>query len=218
MIFLAPFALLVLGGFSALVLVLLWVKTAIRERRLIAPFTPGEGALALSALLLSVGAATVAGLMVVRLGLGDAVSLGGAMLPMSAGKAAGWRSVWYSNAETQQRLKDGLTKAGIPFKTRMEGGKEYVSWAPEHDAAAEKISQQARDGDIQAPRRSIAFGTAEMQKEFVAWLAKRKIKSTVVVRDGKEYVNWDDPTEPKAMMDAFIAERASRCPKTKAKC
>src|SRR5204863_1278214 len=118
----------------------------------------------------SVGAATVAGLMVLRLGLGDAVSLGGAMLPMSAGKSAGWHSVWYSNAETQQRLKDGLTKAGIPFRTRMERGKEYVSWPPEHDAAAEKISEQARDGDLQAPRRSIAFGTAEMQKEFIAWL------------------------------------------------
>jgi len=223
MIFLAPFALLVLGGFSALVLVLLWVKTAIRERRLIAPFTPGEGALALSALLLSVGAATVAGLMVVRLGLGDAVSLGGAMLPMSAGKAAGWRSVWYSNAETQQRLKDGLTKAGIPFKTRMEGGKEYVSWAPEHDAAAEKISQQARDGDIQAPRRSIAFGTAEMQKEFITWLDKRGVKSAIVPRDGKQYVEWVETAETREIFEAFLKERSKDCKgakqsKTKAKC
>ena len=220
MVFLAPFALLVLGGISVVLLVIVWLKTALRARALLAPFTPAEGALALSALLLTMGGATVAGLMIVRLGIDNAVSLGGAMLPMSAGKSAGWRSVWYSNAETQQRLKDGLTKAGIPFRTRTEGGKEYVSWPPEHDAAAEKISEEARNGDIQPPRRSIAFGTAEMQKEFIAWLDKRGIKSAIVPRDGKQYVEWVETAETREIFEAFLKERSKDCKgaKQKAKC
>ena len=218
MLFLAPFALMVLGGVGVLLLVALWLKAAIRARRLAGPFGPIEGAIALSSLLMVVGAAAVSGWMVARLGLGQAVSLGGAMLPgvaSSGGRQVGWRSVWYSNAETQQRLKDDLAKAGIPFKTRMEGGKEYVSWPPEHDAAADRIQEQARNAD---QPRGIHFGSSDMQKEFVAWLAKRRIKSDIVVRDGQEYVTWDDPAEPKVMMDAFIAARPSKCPKQKAKC
>jgi len=215
MVFLAPFALLALGGLSAILLVVLWLKSAVRGRRLIAPFTPAEGALALSSLILVVGAATTSGLMIARLGFGEAVSLGGAMLPMAGGPRVGWRSVWYSNPETQQRLKDGLAKAGVPFKTRIQEGKEYISWQPEHDAAAEKIQQEARNFDIPP---GIHFGSSETQKEFIAWLAKRGIKSAIVLRDGKEYVRWDDATEPKQMMDAFIADRPSKCPKQKAKC
>ena len=214
MVFLAPFALLALGGVSVLLLVAVWLRTAIRGRALIARFSAAEGALALSALLLTMGGATVAGLMIVRLGIDNAVSLGGAMLPMSAGKSAGWRSVWYSNAGTQQRLKDGLAKAGIPFRTRMEGGKEYVSWPPEHDAAAEKVQEEARNADVPL---GIHFGSSEMQKEFVAWLAKRKIKSDIVRRDGQDYVTWDTPASAKELMDAFIADQP-KCPKQKAKC
>lgn len=223
MVFLAPFALLAFGGVSVLLLVAVWLKAAIRARALLAPFSAAEGALALSALLLTMGGATVAGLMIVRLGLDNAVSLGGAMLPMSAGKSAGWRSVWYSNAETQQRLKDGLTKAGIPFRTRTEGGKEYVSWPPEHDAAAEKISEEARDAGMRTeslPRRSIAFGTAEMQKEFIAWLDKRGIKSAIVPRDGKQYVEWVETAATRDILEAFLKERSKDCKgaKQKAKC
>lgn len=214
MVFLAPFALLALGGVSVVLLVAVWLRTAIRARALIAPFSAAGGALALSALLLTMGGATVAGLMIVRLGLDNAVSLGGAMLPMSAGKSAGWRSVWYSNGETQQRLKDGLAKAGIPFRTRLEGGKEYVSWPPEHDAAAEKIAETVRNMDATS---GISFGSAETQKQFVAWLAKRSIKSDIVRRDGKDYVTWDTPASAKELMDAFIADQP-QCPKQKAKC
>ena len=220
MIFLAPFALLVMGGLAAILLVILWLKTAIRERRLIAAFSPAEGALALSALLFTVGAATAAGLWIARLGFGEAVSLGGAMMPLSGGPKPGWRSVWYSNAETQQRLKDGLTKAGIPFRTRTEGGKEYVSWPPEHDAAAEKISEEARSGPVTPAKRSIAFGTAETQKEFVTWLTKRGIKSAIVPRDGKQYVEWEETAETREIFEAFLKERSRDCKdaKAKAKC
>jgi hypothetical protein len=218
MLFLAPFALMVLGGVGVLLLVVLWLKAAIRARRLVGPFGPIEGAIALSSLLMVVGGAAVSGWMVARLGLGEAVSLGGAMLPITSGRQVGWRSVWYSNAETQQRLKDGLSKAGIPFRTRMEGGKEYVSWPPEHDAAAEKIQQDARDGDLQPPKRSIAFGSAEMQKEFVAWLDKRGIKSAIVPRDGKQYVEWVETPETREIFEAFLKERSKDCRKAKAKC
>jgi hypothetical protein len=218
MVFLAPLALVALGGVSVLLLVVLWLKTALRGRRLIAPFGPVEGALALSALLFTVGAAAVSSLWIARLGMGEAVSLGGAMLGAPSSPRMGWRSVWYSNAETQQRLKDGLAKAGIPFKTRMEGDKEYVSWPPEHDAAADKISEEARNRDVEPPKRAIAFGNAETQRQFIAWLDKRGIKSAIVPRDGKEYVEWEDTAATKEIFEAFLKERSKDCRNAKAKC
>jgi hypothetical protein len=273
MVFLAPFALFALGGLGVLVIVATWLKAAIRARRMLAPFGPIEGALALSSLLLVVGAATVTGFWVARLGLGTAAEVGGMMLPfLGSGPRPGPSSVWYSDPGMQQALKDGLTKAGIPFRARMEGGKEYVSWDHEHDAAAQKIKEAlhnrpsptrsvsysdpatqqrlkdeftragipfttstsdgkeyigwSREHDAAADRiqetlhgpRGVHLGTAEFQREFIAWLAKRKIKSAIVQHDGKDYVTWDDPRQPKEMMDAFIAERPrSKCGPDKAK-
>ena len=226
MIPLGPFVLLALGGLAAVVLVLLWLKTAIRARRLIAPFTPAEGAVALSALFLVVGAATVSGLMVARLGLGHAVSLGGAMFPMMSGRPPiGDRSVYYSDPDTRQRLKDNLTRAGIPFKVRDEGGKEYVSWSQEHDSAAEKASEEARSGglvnDPSSDSRSVHWGSPAMQKDFIAWLTRRGIKPEIVQREGKDYVNWRESASIQAVMDKFMAERgAANCKDAKksAKC
>jgi hypothetical protein len=273
MVFLAPFVLFALGGLGVLLIVATWLKAAIRARKVLAPFGPIEGALALSSLLLVIGAATVTGFWVARLGLGTAVEVGGMMIPfLGSGPKPGARSVSYGNAEMQQGLKDGLTKAGIPFRTRMEGGKEFVSWDHEHDDAAQKVqdslharpsparsvsysdpaTQQrlkdeftragipfttstsdgkeyigwSREHDAAADRiqetlhgpRGVHFGTAQFQKEFIAWLAKRKIKSAIVEHEGKEYVTWDDPRQPKEMMDAFIAEQPrSKCGPDKAK-
>ena len=216
MVFLAPFALFALGGLGALLLLVLWLRAAIRARKVLAPFGAVEGAIALSSLLLVIGAAAVSGVMVARLGLGEAVSLGGMLLPsVGKGPPVGQRSVWYSDPQMQQRLKDELAKAGIPFTTRGgTDGKEYIGWSQEHDAAAEKIQEKVRGADIPL---GIHFGSAEFQKEFIAWLAKQNIKSEIVQRDGKDHVTWDDPRSSKEMMDAFIAARPG-CPKTKAKC
>lgn len=275
MVFLAPFALMALGGLSVLLLAALWLKAAIRARRLAGPFGPIEGAVALSSLLLVLGAASVAGLWVARLGLGSAVEIGGMMMPfIGGGPRPGPSSVWYSNPEMQQGLKDGLKKAGIPFRTRMDGDKEYVSWDHEHDAAAKKVKDALHAGPSPASSvsysnpqtqqrlkdelaragipfttdsregreyvnwsrehnaaaqkiqetlhgpRGIHFGSAQSQKDFVEWLAKRKIKSAIVRHEGNDYVTWDDPRQPKEMMDAFIAARPSKCgpDKAKAKC
>lgn len=275
MVFLAPFAVMVLGGLGVLLIVLLWLTAAIRARKALPPFGAIAGAVALSSLLMVIGAATVSALMIVRLGFGEAVSLGGMMFPVG-GPRPGPRSTWYSSPEMRQGLKDGLAQAGIPFRTRMQDGKEYVVWDHEHDDAANKVKdalharpssassvsysdpktqQRLKDELARAgipfttstgegreyvnwPRehsaavariqeglhgpRGVHFGSAAFQKDFLDWLAKRKIKSFVVQHDGKDYVTWDDPRQPKEMMDAFIAERASNCgpdkAKAKAKC
>ena len=222
MVFLAPFVLLALGGLGVVLIVVTWLKAAIRARKVLAPFGPVEGALALSSLLLVIGAAAVSGLMIVRLGLGEAVSLGGAMLPMTvSGPRPGPRSVWYSDAATQQRLKDGLTKAGIPFRTRMQDGKEYVSWEHEHDEAAQRVSEEARNTDLvnnpASNRRSVSWGSAETQKDFIAWLDKRGIKSAIVPRDGKQYVEWEEKAETREIMEAFFKDRSKDCAGAKAK-
>jgi hypothetical protein len=226
MVFLAPFALMVLGGVGVVLLIGLWLKTAVRARKLVAPFTPAEGALALSSLFLIVGAATVSGLMVARLGLGHAVSLGGAMLPMMSGgpPRAGDRSVYFSDSATRQHLKDGLTKAGVPFRVSTREGKEYVSWSQEHGGAAEKALEEAKSAgpanDPSSTHRSVSFGAADTQKDFVAWLAKRGVKSEIVRNDGKDYVNWRDSAPISEIMEAFLSERSTNCKgaKAKAKC
>jgi hypothetical protein len=137
------------------------------------------------------------------------------MFPMmSGGPRVGDRSVCYSDADTRQRLKENLTKAGVPFKVRDEGGKEYISWSQEHDSAAEKASEEARSGglpnDPSSDYRSVHWGSPATQKDFVAWLAKRGIKPEITQRDGKEYVNWRENAPIQAVMEKFMAEGGTK--------
>jgi hypothetical protein len=212
LVFLAPFVLLALGVVSSVLLVIVWLKAAIRGRRLLASFGPAEGALALSALVFTLGAATAAGFMIVRLGLGDAVSLGNAMLPI-AGVRPGERSVHFSDEATRQRLKDGLTRAGVPFRVRTQEGKEYVGWSQEHDAAAEKVLEVAKhDPGFNNPsstERRVGFGDAKSQQDFVAWLAKRGIKSDIVRSGDTDFVVWQEEREIREIMKAYWSERVA---------
>jgi hypothetical protein len=219
LVFLAPFALLIMSAVGVVLLLGAWVKAMARERKLAAPFSAGEGAVALSALILVAGSVTAAGMLVYRLGAESAVSLTGAMFPIASspgGPRIGQSSRHHSDAATQKKFKDELAKAGIPFQTRMQEGREFVSWPPEHNAAVEVIDRRidSEPGPLPAGR-AMGFGSPETHKEFAEWLSRRGVKSETVQAYGKDYLVWDEGAgEPRALMEEFFKDKAKRCKPT----
>jgi hypothetical protein len=126
------------------------------------------------------------------LGAGNAMMLSHAMLPFrSADKPiAGDRSVWYSDADKQARLKAELARAGIPFKVETREGKEYVKWADQHDAAAEAIAIRLRDGPFPKGAQT-RFQDSATQKAFVDWLTEKGVKHETVRQQGEDWLHWD---------------------------
>jgi hypothetical protein len=123
---------------------------------------------------------------------------------------AGSRSVHYSDATAQKLLKEGLTRAGIPFRTRTREGREYVVWEQQHDAAADKVVQDTRWDAVRAgiplnPRAS--FNDPAEQKDFIAWLGKRGVKYDTFKLDGRDYVAWEFRSDTPNLMDVYMAER-----------
>jgi heme exporter protein D len=186
MVPLAPFILLAFGAVSLLVLVFVWAKSVIRNRRLLGPLSQAEGAVALSTTALAVGGVLVVGYMSVVIGTGNALSLANAMLPFSAGPKAprpvGTSGTWYSDPAMRLQLKDELAKAGIPFTVSEQDGKEFVNWSQEHNAAVEAIREKIRSG----PRSggSVHFAKPETKTEFAEWLARKGVRSETITRAG----------------------------------
>ena len=216
LVFLAPFALVIMSGVGLVLLVLAWLKAVARERKVIAPLSAGEGAVAFSALILIAGAVTAAGMLVFRLGAENAVSLTGAMFPIASppgGPRIGQSARHFSDPAMQKQFKDELAKAGIAFETRMQEGREFVSWPPEHNAAVEAIDRKidAGSGPL-PPGRAMGFGTPETHREFAEWLSRRGVKSETVQAYGKDYLVWDEGAgEPRALMEEFMKEKSKRC-------
>lgn len=190
---LAPFASLAFGALSLVVLCIVWLIALARNRRLFGPLTQTEGALALAAGTFAVGGALVVVYSILMLGAGNAMMLSHAMLPFRSGDAPprmGDSSVWYSDADKQQQLKDELEKAGVPFKVETREGKEYVKWSQEHDVTAQEISRKVRDGPFPNGRQT-RFGDPAMQKEFADWLTSKGVKHQTVKQHGEEWIFWD---------------------------
>lgn len=99
------------------------------------------------------------------------------------------RSVSYSDPQMQQRLKDGLRAAGIPFKVKTQDGKEFVGWDAEHAAAAQAVDEKIKEGPLPGGRNA-HFSDAGLQKQFTDWLGEKGIQHEVVKSDGKDYVVW----------------------------
>ena len=123
---------------------------------------------------------------------------------------AGSRSVHYSDPTAQKLLKDGLSRAGIPFRVRTREGREYLVWEQQHDAAAEVVVQDTRWEAVRAgiplnPRAS--FNDPAEQKEFIAWLEKRGVKYVTFVLDGRDYVAWELRSDTANLSDVYMAER-----------
>lgn len=87
---------------------------------LAAPF----GSIALGAVVPVIGGLGVVGYSIVRLGTGEPLRMMVGWPHMDPSRVGvSTRSASYSDADTQQRLKDGLREAGIPFTVKMQDGK-----------------------------------------------------------------------------------------------
>jgi hypothetical protein len=192
MVPLAPFAALAFGALSLVVLCVVFLIALARNRRLFGPLTPAEGALAVSSAIFAVSGALVVVYAILMLGAGNAMMLSHSMLPFRSGDRPplGDSSVWYSDADKQQQLKDELEKAGVPFKVETRAGKEYVKWSQEHDVTAQEISRKVRDGPFPNGRQT-RFGDPAMQKEFADWLTGKGVKHQTVKQHGEEWIFWD---------------------------
>ena len=126
------------------------------------------------------------------------------------------RSVSYSDPSRQQRLKDGLREAGIPFTVKMQDGQEFVGWTGEHDAAAEAINQKVSAGPLPSGSRNVHIPDSGLHKEFTDWLSAKGIKHEVVQMDGKDWVVWDPAAGD--LMRQFMEGRASAACKRKPPC
>ncbi|HKX38910.1 MAG TPA: hypothetical protein VJN20_09660, partial [Burkholderiales bacterium] len=121
----------------------------------------------------------------------------------------------YGDAETQERFKQELARAGIPFEVESRDGKEWVGWTQDHNAAVEAIHLKVSEGPLPAGR-SMGFGDPAHHKEFAEWLARKGVKSETVRAYGKEYLVWEEGAgEALALMNEFHAERAKKCKEEK---
>lgn len=211
MVLLSPFLLLFLGGLSVLLLAGVWMKAALRAHRVAAPFGAAEGALALSALLFVIGGATSGGLIVARVGYGDSFSLFRAMLPLTshpAGAPRNTRSVNYPDPDTQERLKQQLARAGIPFTVERRDGEEWIGWPSEYNAAADAVQEKLRNA-VPNGRNVFFPNEPQRQKEFTDWLTRKGIKYEIVREHGREMIVWEEGVQDPVKQ--FMAERGDNC-------
>jgi hypothetical protein len=203
----APFGSIALSALALLAIGVVLIKAMLRTRNWW-PLTAVEGTVALSGVVLLAGGLAVAAYSIVRLGVGDPL---GMMVgwpyvdPTRAGTRT--RAVSYSDPSMQQRLKEALREAGIPFTVKMEDGKEFVGWSGEHAAAADAINEKVSAGPLRSGRNS-HFPDGAMQNEFTQWLSKRGVKHEVVQMEGKDWVVWDESAGD--VVREFMESRGAR--------
>ena len=222
----------VLAIASALVafilLVFVWLKAGVRTGKWLwwnmgkVPLTQAEGAIAVSAALLFASGLLVGGYEGMRYASGERTLLVGYALRHTLGQSkppdvparpAGMRGTHYSDPDMQTALKAELTRAGIPHKLDTTDGKEFVMWAPENDAAVEKIQQRVRENPSPTGH-SVHFDKPETREAFKMWLLKRRIPFGIVEMRGKEYVTWKEGSKELAMQ--FLKEHYRPCPEAAA--
>lgn len=213
MVVLSPFLLLVLGGLGVLLLLAVWLKAALRDRSVAATFGAAEGALALSALFFVIGAATSGGLIVARVGYASSFSLFRAMLPVSTAPSApapSSQAVRYPDPDTQERLKQQLAKAGVPYTVEKRNGEEWIAWPAEYNATAGAVQDKVQNA-VPNGRNAFFPNEPQRQREFTDWLTRKGIKWEIVREHGREMVVWEEGARDPVKQ--FMAERGHNCPK-----
>ena len=207
----APFGSIALGVLSVAAVGIVLIKAMFRTRRWW-PLTAVEGTVAASALVLVVGGVAVFAYSIVRLGNdGVHMMIGWPTVDFSRagprpGKTA--RAVSYTDADLQQRLKDALREARVPFTVETRDGTEYVGWAAEHNDAADAVIEKVVGKSLPSGRNA-HFPDPEVQKQFIDWLAKKGIRHEVMKMRGDDYVVWDEAGGNAA--HDFMRSRGSDC-------
>ena len=215
-----PAASVLLGVVAVMLIVFVWIKAGIRTRKWLwwnpaaVPLTQMEGATALSAVLFFSVGILVTGYEANRYASGERDLLTGyafryMLRSQPPSRPAGTRSSSYSDPAMQQRLKDELAKAGIPYALDVTDGKEFIKWPVEHNAAVEDIKRRRVD-TLFSGGRNASFPDPALRKEFTDWLARRGIPFEIVNSGGKEFVVWD--RGPNDLVRQFMEGRSVDCP------
>ena len=213
-----PLVSVLFGAFAVLLVALVWVKAGIRTRKwlwwnpIAVPLTQVEGTIALSAVLFFSAGVLVTGYEAIRFASGEKNVLTGYafrhMLRSPPSPPLGSRSSSYSDPAMQQRLKDELAKAGIPYALDVTDGKEFIKWPVEHNAAVEDIKRRRVD-TLFSDNRNALFPDPALREEFTAWLRGRGIPYEIVnSRDG-EFVVWEKG--PNDLVRQFMEGRSTDC-------
>jgi hypothetical protein len=97
-------------------------------------------------------------------------------------------SVSYSDAERQERLKQALSSAGIPFDVVIEErNQEFIRWDATNSNAVERV----KDSIFLPSGRNISLDEAR-QLRFKAWLQQRGIPFRTMKEHDREYIVWED--------------------------
>lgn len=96
-------------------------------------------------------------------------------------------SVSYSDATKQLRLKDALSRSGIPYKIEIDDGKEFVRWETAYSAQVRRV----QDSLFLPPGRNIHMDS-DRQSRFKAWLEQQGIPYRTMPEGGDEFIVWDE--------------------------
>jgi len=213
-----PLVSVVFGAFAVLLVALVWVKAGIRTRKWLwwnpvaVPLTQVEGTIALSAVLFFSVGVLVTGYEAIQFASGERNVLTGYafrhMLRSQPSPPLGSRSSSYSDPAMQQRLKDELAKAGIPYALDVTDGKEFIKWSVEHNAAVEDIKRRRVD-TLFSDNRNASFPDPALRQEFTDWLTQRNIPYEIVNSTSGEFVVWD--RGPNDLVRQFMEGRSVDC-------
>jgi len=204
----APFGSIVLASLSAMAIGAMLIKAMLRARQWW-PLTAVEGTVALSGLVLVAGGFAVIGYSIATMGIEDGPRIVRGWPTMDRSRSGESRhSVSYGDPDTQQRLKDALRAANIPFTVTTRDGKEFVGWPPEHNAGAESINEKVRAGPF-GPGRNVHIPDPSHRAQFVEWLDRKGVKYEVMQRDGKDWLVWDESAGD--LMSEYMKGRAADC-------
>lgn len=98
----------------------------------------------------------------------------------------------YERSEEQQRFKEALRQAGVPFETHMgEDGREHVRVAAEYNGAVDAVVAEFR-GPILPSGRYLGFFDQATSSDFKTFLNENQIHYETVEKNGHEYVIWSE--------------------------
>jgi hypothetical protein len=137
-----------LGALGVMLVPVLVARASLRARKAGGTWrlTPAEAAIGLSVTIMGVAGAAVTLHLAMSIGLrGEVFFPGGTWPSPVVAELSETRSVGYPDAARQQRLKQALRRAGIPFTVRTdEDGQEWITWMSEDDPAATRIEKKLR--------------------------------------------------------------------------
>jgi hypothetical protein len=125
------------------------------------------------------------------------------------------KSVSYPDHAMQQRLKEALARAGVPHIVKVQDGKEYVQWKPEHTAQVESVERQVEEASLPKGRNA-SFADPAYQAKFKDWMTKKGFSYELLQARGSEYIVWEEGKGD--LVQQFSKELAAPCPRRKRSC